>query len=372
MTMTNFTGLGLVHRDIARGLSSNPSFRDGATIDASGELAAWIGTVWHPSRPASFNIKKVHFRCGTVTFDASSVVQISLQDVSATAGPPFAPDGTPDQTASMTSFTANDWNVTGDLSANRTVNQGDRLCVVAEYTTFVGTNALSFSSLNWLTGTGSMPENTALGGVMLINTTGSWISSDNGAYGGVIYFECDDGSLAFLQPARPFSAVTTVSVGNAAAIRRAGLYFTPPVDMKIEMLGLWMGLPNGCDGSLILYDTDGSTALVTRAVDNDSVIQASTQRMHEIWFEPITLQGGSAYRFAFVPSTATTGTVSYADVPSAAVMDGLPLGSAAHWTQHDGTNWTQTTTRRPFISIGVSALDDGAGGGTTSSFYIGA
>jgi hypothetical protein len=367
-TLTNFKGDGpWLGDEVTQSATSAPSFLANGIIDASTEKVAVLGCVWHPTvKTGTINIRKVHFRCGAVTFNAASVLRVSLQNVSATAGPPYQPDGTQDQTADMTTLSANAWNTTGALSADRAVDlsavnftdaNSRWLAVVFEYQTFTAADSVVISSIN----TNTSQSHSGLGGAQLLNT-GSWAIANTGALG-VVALECDDGSYAFIDQALPISAFGNATTANNAAIRAAGVRFRFPVEVKIEAASLWMAIPNICDGTLIIYDSDGSTSLVSVAVDNDAVI-ATGSRHQVVRFPPITLAANTYYRLAFVPTTTTAATVYYADVNAVGLMDGLVGGQDMHWTQRDSAGvWTETTTRRPHFGLKLSAVHDGTGGG---------
>lgn len=363
--LTNEWGLVPINIDNVRHDGNVPGF-GGGVIDASTEKAAFIGYVWHPTvKTGSINIRKVHFRCGAVTFNAASVLRVSLQNISATAGPPFQPDGTQDQTADMTAVTANAWNTTGALSADRTVNLandslGDAdsrwVAVVFEFQTFTAADSVLISGITTTEHRGNQ-----LGGNQILNT-GSWAVVANTVP--VIVLECADGTFAFLSGSVPFSALSYSSVSSTGAIRRAGVKFKFPTQRKIDRAALLIDIPNGCDGTLTLYDSDGTTELVSVDVDNDSVYAAGAgaPRTAEIAFEPITLAADTFYYFTFNGGTSTAARIYYGDVADAAHMDGLFYGQQCHHVQHDGTSWSATTTRRPHFGFGFSAFHDGAGG----------
>jgi hypothetical protein len=345
---------------------SPPGFDTSLLLDASTEKAAFVGQVWHPStKTGTINIRKVHFRLGAVTFNAASVFRVSLQNVSATAGPPYQPDGSQDQTADMTSLSANAMNATGNLSADRAVDLsadslGDAnsrwLAVVFEYQTFTAADSVVVNSWN-----PGIRADANLGGHSLLNT-GSWAMPALSIIGNVV-LECDDGTFAFLDNTGCFSAASSASVSSTAAIRRAGVKFQVPVETKIEGFGLMGLFPNGSDGRLVLYDSDGSTELASVDVDNDAVSIAAQARAVRAMFAPVTLSAATNYRIAYVGGTATASTIYNVDVGAAGHMDGLMLGQNAHWTQHDGASWTDTTTRRPVFGLKLSAVHDGTGGG---------
>lgn len=365
--LTNELGLVAIQIDPIGLANIAPLYAAAAIMDASTEKVAICGCVWHPTvKTGTINIRKIHFRCGAVTFNVLSAFQVSLQNISLTAGPPYQPDGVADQTVAIAGggLTANGWNTTGALSADRAVDLaadslGDAnsrwLAVVFEETTFTALDSIIISAIS-----GSVSGRRNIGGSALLNT-GTWAGLANG---GVIVLECDDGTFAFLRGCTPFSALSSASVSSTAAIRRAGWKFKYPTQRKISAASLLVNVPNGSDGRLVLYDSDGTSELISVDVDNDSVYSASDGTLSEVDFAPITLAADTYYRWVFVGGTATAATVNYGDVNAAGHMDGLVGGQNHHWTQADSAGtWTDTPTRRPHGGFGVSAVHDGAGGG---------
>lgn len=335
------------------------ALRSSLVIDASTEKGAFIGTVWHPTvKSGNIDIREVGVLLGAVTINSASVVRFSLQDVSATAGPPYQPDGTQDETADVlgSAITANAWNWSGALSADRTIAVGARLAAVVEFQTFNASDSVVLSTLDL--GTGTMPEGN-LGGIGLVNT-GSWAVA--AANIGIVAFKCADGTRAFLAPNISINGVGTTSIASNGAVRAAGLYFEVETTRKLDTLGLHLAIPNGCDGDIILYDTDGTTALVTMPIDNDSVMSAGARAI--VFTAPdVTLSANAGYRLVFVASTTTAATLYHATVAERALMDGMPGGQNWQLTTRDsGGTWTQTDTSRPWAVVGFSAFDDASGG----------
>lgn len=342
-----------------------PAFGTNAVIDASTEKAAIVGCVWHPTvKTGTINIRKVHFRCGAVSINAASTVRVSLQTVSDTAGPPYQPDGTQDQTADISgaSMVANGWNVTGNLSADRVVDlSSDSLTdsnsrwisVVVEYQTFTAADSVVVSSVVAPT------SGAGVGGCMLLNTGSYALLADRIS---IVALECDDGTFAFLRTSSPWSALSSAAVSSTGAIRRAGVKFQVPTRRTVDSAALMVRVPSGSNGRLVLYSSGGSIELVSIDIDRNAISGFGADRLIEVSFQPVTLEAATDYRFAFVGTSSTAATVYYGEVDSAGLMDGLILGQQAHWTQHDGSGWSDTTTRRPHFALGWGAFQEQGGG----------
>lgn len=364
MTLTAEVGLPQAAYDSIRLDGTSPALTTNGLMDASGEKVAIIGSVWHPTvKSGTINIRKVHFLVGAKTLNGASAFQISLQTVSATAGPPYQPDGTPDQTASLSSLTANAYNSSGNLSADRAVdlsavNIGDTnsrwLAVVFEYTTFTAADSVIINGNN------TARTASLLGGQMLLNT-GSWAVL--AGTGGIVVLECDDGTFAFLKGCAPWLSFSSASIASNGAIRRAGNKFRFPTERKLSSIALAIACQNGADGRLVLYDSDGTTELASVDVDNDAVYAASAYGLAEAPIPDITLAANTYYRLVFVAGTTTSTTIYCGNVNAAGHMDGIVFGQECHWTEHDGSAWTETTTRRAFCGLGFSAFNAAGGGG---------
>lgn len=375
--LTNDKGAPSVLSSLANILTGAPAGATAGLIDASTEKVAFIGSVWHPTtKTGTINIRKVHWLAGAISsFNAASNFRVSIQSVSATAGPPYQPNGTIKGTGNNgfysygagVSPTASAWNTTGafgadvavDLSADSLGDTNSRwIAVVFDYTAFTSTTSVNINLNSNASGVNANDVGNT-GGVLF---TGTWALIASAQP--IVVLECDDGTFAFMSYAVPFSAWSSVSVSSSAAIRRAGLKFKVPTERKLDRFLLQMAVPDVSDGRLVLYDSDGTTELRSVDIDNDAVVTASVGRGFWAVFEPVTLAADTYYRFVFVGGTTTAATVYYQDVNAAGHMDGLPGGQEMHWTQADSTpTWTDTTTRRPNFVLGFSAFHDGAGGG---------
>mgnify|MGYP001606486919 CR=1 FL=1 len=373
-TLTNEVGLSVMQYDLVTTTGNIPLFRTTLLLDASGEKAAFVGFVWHPTiKTGTINIRKVHYRAGAVaSFGALSVFRVSLQDVSATAGPPYQPDGTADQTYSLaagTGPTANAWNTTGNLSADRVVDlsvygvgvaNSRYLAVVFEETTFTAADSVIISSLD--VADGKQTVGGLISSQSVLQTGGTWAQVV--ATQPIVAFELDDGTFAFLLSATPISALGTATTANNATFRAIGVKFKVPTQRKLDRAALFMVIPTSCDGDLIIYDLDGTTALITVPIDNDAVRTAAATQYAEVAFQPVTLEADTYYRWVFVPSTINAATIYHLDVNAAGLMDGFFLGQNAHYTTRDSAGvWTDTLTRRPHFGLGFSAFHDGASAG---------
>jgi len=368
MTLTNLKGYNRIVHDDAVLVGGTPAFSTLLTMDATAEKAAIVGMVWHPTvKTGTINIRKVHIMCGAVTLNAASAFRVSLQNISTTVGPPPTPDGTQDQYYDFTTLTANAWNTSGNLSADRTVDlsadsasdsNSRYLAVVFQYQTFTAADSVIVRTLAIGGGGGNLYSGLSC---CLLDTAGTYNQTTGNA--GIIALECDDGTFAFLEGCQPVSALGTVTVANNITARRAGFKFRVPAEIKIDRLSLYLTYPTSRTGRFVLYDSDGTTELRSVDFDYRHTAGAGAARYHTVVFEPVTVSANTYYRWVFLATSANTTTVFYFDVNAAALMDGFVFGQDLHWTEYDGASWTDTTTRRPHPGIGLSAVHDGSGGG---------
>lgn len=346
---------------------NSPAFSTNTLINGSAHKLAFVGRVWHPTvKTGTIAIRKVHFRCGAITLNAASEVRVSLQTISDSAGPPMQPDGTQDQfydfKTATTSLTQNAVNATGNLSADRTVNMSADsitdadsrwVAVVWEFQAFNASDSVVISGV-----ADTNPVGIGTGNIPVLNTAGTYATMGNRQ--SMLTFECDDGSFAFLADAKPmFSAISSQNIASNGAVRGAGLKFRFPSTRQISRAAILGTLPNGSDMRMVVFDKDGATELASVDIDNDAV-NSTGAHMLDVSFVPITCLANAYYRLVLMGASTTAGSVSYLDVSAADHLNGLWLGTNAHWTQTatstpTGTgDWTDTTTRVPLFGMGVS------------------
>ena len=120
-------------------------------------------------------------------------------------------------------------------------------------------------------------------------------------------------------------------------------------------MGAWVLVASnaaGRDFSVILYDSDGSTALETIAVDVDQFATTSSRLLFVCFTANRDLLASTNYRLTIRPDTASSISLDEFDVNAAAIMDAVEGGQNFHHTSRaDAGAWTQTTTKRPAIGL---------------------
>lgn len=323
-------------------------------LDADGEKLGFI-----VQAPKAGTLHKVHFLTGTVTEEDD--LKVSFQGIDADTG---KPDETADQFRVVTLLDTND-NATlstgimtddgTDTGAARTVTKGERLAIVIEF------NSYTDGNLN-IAGRGSgIPFHTNGMNYCTHKTAGAW-----GAHTAqpIVALEYSDGSFAWL-PMNPGAVARTVSAtyNNTSTPDERGNIIRVAAPMQVT--GLWAVGIFGADVELVLYDSDGTTPLMTCSIDKDLAGGIANPCLYApIGSTTVTLAKDTNYRMAVKPTSASGITIYSEQYGSAARLDQASGGSSIHQTTRtDAGAWSETTTNRYLCGVLTSGYDDGAGGG---------
>lgn len=307
------------------------------TIDASAEKVGIIMQV-----PKTGNWRKLWFHLSGVT--GTHTLRYSVQGLGT--------DGNPDGTiaASGTGTAANGW-FGIQLSADYAVTRGNNVAVVCDFSAYTsgGVGVTTANVQDYL-----FPYVT--------HFTASWAKQNRSP---VVAIEYDDGTFSCAPGVYPL-AINDQTYNTGSTPDEVGLIFSLPYPCKIMGMAATVrqitGLPD-----FILYDSDGTTVLASRSVTDADFTNGTTGTYQAMFSTSPTLNANTNYRAVFKPTTASDVRLVYGDAPSAAALDSMPGGQSFHWTQRTNAgSWTETTTRRPLISLLVDAADDGLGGGVAS------
>jgi hypothetical protein len=340
-----------------------PGVANASVISFAGDFFAWMGPVWFKERTGTKNIQTVGFHFGGIVKSGGSGLTVSLQDVSLTAGPPMQPDGVKDQTFAIAnnnaSFAANAWIQTGNLSATRTVAYGELLSVVIE---FDGAGRLGSDTF--------VIVGVSEGGAARLQSQGvTKIGATFTAFSAVqnIVLGFDDGTFGTLQGGYPATALgnhlftSATGVANEYAM---GIRFPFPV--KISGAAIYMQQVAGGDCTINLYQ--GTTVLQSVTIDANAISMAASPRLMYVSFPETALAANTLYFLSVAPLTTNSVTTYYADVAAAAHLQAHGGGMAfCEYTRLNGGAWSApVTTRAPYMSLELSAFDDGSSGGAGS------
>lgn len=348
-------------------MNNNPAFANTLLMDSASEKVCVRFQV-----PKTGTLDKVEFRTNSVTFGGGSALRVSFQDLAVDGNP----DGAQDQYRDVTGLTANTWIVPGlmthtgeDGGNKRPVTQGQFLSVVFEYQTFTASDSIQIASINKLT-YASPPQPKLFTGI-------SWTEPSVNLMP-VMALKYSDGSYENVPGCVACSALNSVSFNSASPPDERGLYFQTPFPTRIRGAFMWVDpAASGRDFDILLYAQGNNTPLATLNVDSDAVGNFNNLRGGMYLFpSSVSLSANTNYRLTVRPSTVNSITLQEFDVASAAIMDTFEGGQNWHHTSRtDGATtggtlndgWTQTTTKRPWISPLFDQFDDGVGGGSTSN-----
>ena len=318
----------------------------GTTIDASGEKVALVGYAGKTG-----TISKLGCRLYAVT--TAQTLKISLQGVDASGHPDGTIKASGNAYATQAS-PAGATNYTLTLTAPASVTINEPLAIVLEFDSTVGNVAV-------LSDGRTVQGYTPSASVYMDHYTAAWSKSSTTLP--TFWAEYSDGTYC---PPLLMPYAGTQSFGNA---NEWGNYFRLPGPMRAVGIWAYADLDETAYGNL--YSAAGATL--------GQVTFSTTQRCATTRFPtwglfaggPVDLAGGTWYRMTMLPDSSTAISVGRLYLPSAAAMDGLPLGQDCYLTTRAGAGaWSQTTSERMAVGLVFSGVDDGAGSGGGSRAVI--
>ncbi|MBI3983851.1 hypothetical protein HY346_00975 [Candidatus Microgenomates bacterium] len=334
---------------------SAPAF-SAMLIDASGEKAAFVLSI-----PKTGTLDKFEFRLNAVTQAPASGLRCAFQDVSLVNGDP---DGTDDQFRVVTTgLTANTWVAPGlitsdgtDTGVKRAVTKGDLVACVVSFESFATGDSLEVSNLAQ---TGVVQQ--SIGGFPYPDQfTTAWTKI---AGRPVVALKYNDGTYELIEATSlPLSALNSTAFNSGSTPDERGNILQFPFPVKVS--GFWVRVDLDGDADVVLYDSDGTTALATSSLDTNVRASAVGHTLFRYFSSDVSLSKDTTYRLVLKPTSVTSVTLYDFDVNAAAIMDAVEGGQNWHHTQRtDAGAWSQTTTKRNMMGLLVTSADDGAGGG---------
>lgn len=305
---------------------------------------------------AAKNIRKVHFRTGTVT--TGDTLDIRIETVDATTGLPTGTLWATNTNVAHVLGNGDDdkWNSTAALTADATLAVGDVYAIVINN----GGGGGSW----WI----SRYEDQSLGGGFPYGAfyNASWAKQ---ATQSLIVAEYSDGTFEPVLGVLEFGTFNATAFNSGSGVNQRGNRMSLPFPARAS--GAWMwGIPGG-DYAIKLYDSDGTTVLATTGtIDKDIVQVAGVGLQFHPFTTKATLAANTTYRIAVVPTTVTDVTLYEVDVASAAMMDMFPGGSNIHRTINTAGVWSQTTTTRSFVGVFLDAFDDAVSAGGSGGSFV--
>lgn len=319
-------------------------------LDATTDYASFICKA-----PATGTIDKVHVRLGSTTLVGTLSCQIQTLDSG--GDPSGTAYGSCTQVDVVVAGTEDNTEITfSGLACSATI--GDYICIKI-WPTVVTSGSVNVYTTN---ASGAAQVDGFPYSSVRTSGTGAGTHATVGPgpdieYSGAVFYHVGWG---------PAAAYAQESIDNDGSVRRIGNRFILPVPLTVA--GCWVQIDNDTDTTTIkLYDTDGTTELATATLVAANR-QGTSARLQRVLFgAPVNLSAGTATPYRIVITTSNTSATSagiiVATIVTAAHMAGAPLGTAMYHTSHNGTDWTDTTTKRAAIGLLVSKFDDGLGNG---------
>lgn len=324
-------------------------------ISANTEKLAFIGNVVTPNRGTK-NLVSVGVRLGAITLNSASVLSGSLQGVSTTATNPFRPNGTPDQffTIASSSLLASQFQTLPSFNITRSVNHGDLLAFVLEFSTFVAADSVVLSSVQ----SGMFANNAGV--VKFTSSSQAWSLRSNLPN---IVFNYDDGTVGGFVLSTPIKSFTSTTYNNASSNNEIAAQITLEQPMIID--GAWASVNlNGvafCHFDIAMYNASG-TLLASGSVNGEAVASNNVGGMITpvVFSSPVSASIGTYYA-AVRPTTTGSLRFDQITVSASACMAMLPMGAKCSFAQRNhSSSFSETTASRGMAGFIVGGYDDGS------------
>ncbi|MBI5192757.1 MAG: hypothetical protein HZA08_04865 [Nitrospirae bacterium] len=317
--------------------------------------------------PRTGTLTKIGVRVSTMT--TSDTLKVSLEGVDATNGrpdgvvTPVNASGTQGNLSASTTY----W-VALNGGAGVSVTAGTKVAITVRWNAYVSGNILIAYIMNSNLHQAGFPY-----GYSYNNTGAVWALNASCPNFGLEY---SDGVIEPIIQSWPAVGVNSEGWNSGSNPNRRGLRFSLPY--KATVSGVLVDVDSDGDCNIILYDSDGVTVLENVAVDTNIRYSESAASTQYVPFStPRTLSIDTFYRVVILPASTTNVTETYlfvTDDGANAAMNGLDGGVNFHYTTCNGVpaneaSWTQTLVRRPPIALVISQLDNGVGGGGSSSVW---
>jgi hypothetical protein len=215
-------------------------------------------------------------------------VRFSFQNIDANG----LPDNTDDQYRVLAGGSvATGWNESGlitsdgtDGGTKRSVTIGDKLALVLQWDSAQTGVIFLYGYDNWGTG-----ANTTVFPYAVNDTGGGWAKQALTIYPsfGLKY---DDGSYEQIPFCYPLAAANTRNFNSSSTPDERGMIVNFATDATVY--GGWVALDLNDDVDVVLYDSDGTTALETVSLDKDFQVAASPTWRSFLFSAPVDLAAG--------------------------------------------------------------------------------
>lgn len=323
---------------------ADPAF-DLRRIDAAAEKAAFVFRV-----PRTGTLDKFEFNA-SIGNNPDNGLRCSFQDLDASGDP----DGGQDQFRDLTGALSTGWQTPGlltddgtDSGVKRSVTAGQYLACVVEFVSFVASDQVDVRTNNNI-------ADAPLGQYADQFTT-VWTKSATDQP--ILALKYNDGTYAYIGDSiYPAAAFNAASFNVSASPDERGLRFMVAHTMRVG--GVWFRGNYAGAGTITLYD---AVDAVLEAVSLDPVNRGQTGNSNSFvrFSQKITLTPGVVYRLTLKPTGATAVVLLDFDAPSNAHLNAAEGGLEWYYTHRtDAGSWTNTDTKRPWMGLLVTDIQDG-------------
>lgn len=326
----------------------------GSTLDAVGEYVAFIIKI-----PKTGTLKKIGFHTGTVT--TADTINVRIETVSDSDGLPTGTlydasgTGSQESPSAQTAY----W-VAINGSSGISVTKGD-IVAIKFILDYVDGSLQIWHTVSYVnvTNHASFPYVVTYLGGASSKVTSMALS---------LALEYDGEIVPMPNAILPASSSADTFASNSNPNHR-GLSITPP--FACRAVGVWAYLDIDAAADLVLFGSDGATALQTISLpDPDIRGSTSAAPQYYLFTTAQNLVKGSKYRIVLRPSTTSNVSGQYnsfTDDGSLKAIDQMPLGQNAVYTTCNGTpaneaSWTDDATKRSCMGLLIDAVDIPSGG----------
>ncbi len=347
MALVNLGGI-LEWPQLGLQIDATPAFTTTQyTIDAAGEIAA---AVLRTSKAG--DIDAILWRAGTTTTGGTAVV--SVETIDASTGFPSGSLWGTTTNGTQVVLDADDGTLfTTALTLAATVAKGDLIGVCITAPALMAMQVVGFS-------TGHNALNFPYGALF----TASWAKvAAVPIMAGLRY---SDGTYAFVPNIPIISTLVNTAFGTGTNPNHRALRFK--VTWPCRVRGCWIVTDADAAADILLvadnWDGTDGAALVTK-VSLDSDIRRTTGfGAYKLEFSgTVTLLPNTIYRLVFKPTTASTVSLAQYTVGAVAQFDQNGGNQECYLSTannpNDATDWTDTTTTRPFMGLLIDQIDNG-------------
>jgi hypothetical protein len=328
-------------------------------MDATSEQAVLVFRA-----PKAGNLQGFGAYFGAVGNQPNNGLKFSFQSVSLTTGLSTgtilgATNGAHATTAANTPNAAG-WTDPGNFSEVAAVSRGDLLAAVIAFSSFSASDSVTVGGLvvnNFVRG---FPYGLTVTGTKNTNVVPIFgIRYDDGTYVDVIH------------DVWAVTGLNSTSINTGTTPDEMGMAFQVPFPCTLKAVMVTLQVAAGANYDIVVYDSDGTTALTTQSVDGDLTSSTATV-FHEHYLDAdVSLLANTTYRVVIKPTTATSLVFMDHSFQNLALMDTSEGGSAWYLTARTDagawTNYNSGTFRKPRISLLLNGFDDATGGGGGSA-----